>query len=273
MRLLYLPLALPALAVPSLLSAQTISEARVREAVADAARGLGQALAGGSPLSAPSVPTGGLGHFQLGVAGGVTRVEVEDPREEEGALEFFLPIGTLNAAVGLTRGGTAGFGAIDLLARVGPMVAREEYRDSRFLTSVGARIGILGEGAVAPSISATFARSWVDELEYGDPAGDEVTFRGDVRTLSARLDVSKKLVVVTPYAGAGFDRTAIDADYRIPASRSTGGSEIAGGIETSSVHHKAYAGVELALALLSASAETGVYDGGAFASLGLRLTH
>jgi len=249
---------------------QQVSEQRVRAAIDDAARGLGQAVAGGSPLTAPAGTTGGLGHFQLGIAGALTRMEIEDPRAEEGTVEFYLPVGTVQGAIGITGGGALGFGAIDLVGRVGPVVAREEYEDTRTLIGIGARIGILGETAALPALSATVSRSWVDDLEWGDPAADEVSFGADVATLSARLDVSKSLLVVTPYAGVGIDRTAIDARYRIPPSHATGGSEIQGRFDTSSIHHKAYAGVELGFILLKATIEAGIYDGGAFAAAGVR---
>lgn len=258
-----------ATALPASVDAQ-VSERRVREAVEDAARGLGQAVAGGSPLTGPAGALGGLGHFQIGVAGAVTRMEIEDPREEEGTVEFYLPVGTVQGAVGITKGSALGLGAIDLVARAGPVVAREEYRESELLMSVGARVGILAESPIAPAVSATVARSWVDGLEWGDPDGDEVHFAGDVSTLSARLDVSKSFLLLSPYAGVGIDRTAIDAEYRIPPSQATGGSEIRGSFDTSSTHHKAYAGVELGFLLLKATFEAGVYDGGAFAAAGVR---
>lgn len=253
------------------LAAQQVSEARVREAIDDAARGLGQAVAGGSPLTAPAATTGGLGHFQVGVSAAVTRVEIEDARRPTGTLDFFQPVGTINAALGIARGRSAGLGAIDLVGRIGPLVAREDYRDSRMLYALGVRIGLLREGVLAPSISATIMRAWVENLEYGDPERDEISFEGDVRALSARLEASKGLALVTPYAGIGYDRAEIEAAYRIPASRSTGGRDITGRTETSGTHHKAYAGIDFALALAIATIEAGIHDGGGFGAFALRV--
>lgn len=255
-----------------------VSERRVRDAIDDAARGLGQAIAGGSALTGPSVATGGLGHFAIGAAGSVTFVEIEDPRRSEGTIDFALPTGTVHGALGLWDGtdlapGVGGFGALDLIGRFGPVVAREEIEESEVVLSLGARIGILREGAALPEVSVTAYRSRVDDLAWGDPAGDEVSFVGDVRSWSLRADVSKRLLVVTPYAGVGIDRTSIDAAYVIPAGRSTGGQEIRGSAETSSVHHKAYAGLELGLLLLDTSVEIGSYDGGVFGAIGVRIAH
>lgn len=265
-------------AAPPSAEAQQVSERRVRAAIDDAARGLGQAVAGGSPLSGPSAATGGLGHFAVGASGTITFMEIEDPTREEGTVDFALPTGTVTAAIGITGGadlpgGAGGIGAIDLIGKAGPVVAREDIEETQLLYGVGARVGILREGAALPSLSVSAYRTWVDDLAWGDPEGEEVSFAGDVAAWSLRADVSKKLLLVTPYAGVGFDRTEIAADYRIPPSRASDGEEIAGSIDVSSTHHKAYAGLEMALALLTASVEVGTYDGGTFAAAGVRLAH
>ncbi|MBW3660242.1 MAG: hypothetical protein KY397_01230 [Gemmatimonadetes bacterium] len=269
-------LALLCLTVPA--AGQPVSERRVRAAIDDAARGLGQAISGGSPLSAPSAATGGLGHFSIGASGTVTFMEIEDPTHEDGTVDFILPTGTLTAAIGIAGGGdlpggAGGFGAVDILGKVGPVVAREEIEEGQPLYGLGARVGVLREGALFPSVSVTAYRSWVDDLGWGEPEADEVSFTGDVGAWSFRADVSKKLLLVTPYAGVGYDRTSIEADYRIPASASTGGEEVRGSIDVSSGHSKAYAGLELPLALLDVSVELGRYDGGTFAAVGLQLVN
>ncbi len=248
-----------------------VSEARVREAIDDASRGLGQALAGGSPLTGPAGTTGGLGHFQLGAAGSLTLIEIEDPRREEGTVDFVAPVGTIQGALGILGGGPFGFGAVDVIGRAGPVVAREGFQENRMLASFGARVGIVGETAALPALSATVSRSWVSDLAWGDPDGDEVSFAGDVAATSFRLDVSKGLLLVTPYAGVGVDRTSVEARYRIPPSVSTLGASVEGDADASSVHEKAYAGVDLALALVRMAVEVGVYDGGAFGAVGLRV--
>ena len=252
--------------------AQEVSEVRVREAIADGAGGLGQAVAGGSPLTGPAGTTGGLGRIGLGVAATFTSIEIEDPRRSAGTVDFVLPAGAITGAVGLLGGsGASGFGSLDLIGRLGTVLPREEIENSAVLMSLGARLGILGESAVLPDVSVTIERSWVDGLDYGE-SDDDVTFAGEVRVLSARADVSKPFLLVTPYAGVGLDRSEIEAEYRIPEERSTGGSEIRGAVEESGTHGRAYAGIELALALLSLSAEIGTVDGGgSFVALGARL--
>lgn len=254
-------------------SAQEISEQRVRAAVDDAARGLGQSVAGGSPMTAPAAPTGGLGHFLASVGIGLTRVDIEDPQRESGTVEFLLPTAGARLAVGLTSGLTSGgaiesAGAVDLIGRVGVVTARDEIEDASKLYGIGVRVGVLGETPLTPAVSVAIEQAWTEEIVYGEP--DEVSFRGDVAVTSLRADVSKDLVLLSPYAGVGIDRTRIDASYVIPAGLSTLGTEIRGSVDPASTHHVLYVGTDLSLLLLTASVEGGVYDGGAFAAFAIR---
>ncbi|HET6363059.1 MAG TPA: hypothetical protein VFH11_13545 [Gemmatimonadota bacterium] len=254
-------------------SAQEISEQRVRAAVDDAARGLGQTVAGGSPMTAPAATTGGLGHFLASLGVGITRVDIEDPQRESGTIEFLLPTAGARVAVGLTSGlpsGSAigGAGSVDLLGRLGIVTARDEIEDASNLYGIGVRVGLLGETPLTPAVSVALEQAWTEEIAYGE--ADEVSFRGDVAVTSLRADISKDLVVLSPYAGAGIDRTRIDASYVIPAELSTPGTEIRGSIDPASTHHVFYVGTDLSLLLLTASIEGGVYDGGVFATFAIR---
>ena len=254
-------------------SGQEISEQRVRAAVEDAARGLGQSVAGGSPMTAPAATTGGLGHFLASLGIGVTRIDIEDPQRESGTVEFLLPTAGARFAVGLTSGLASdgpigGAGSIDLLGRVGILTARDEIEDASKLYGIGVRVAVLGETPLTPALSVALEQAWTEEIVYGEP--DEVSFRGDVAVTSLRADISKDLVLLAPYAGAGIDRTRIDASYVIPAGLSTLGTEIRGSIDPASTHHVFYLGTDLSLLLLTASIEGGVYDGGAFATFAIR---
>lgn len=254
-------------------SAQEISEQRVRAAVEDAARGLGQSVAGGSPMTAPAATTGGLGHFLASLGIGGTRIDIEDPQRESGTVEFLLPTVGARFAVGLTsglasEGPIGGAGSIDLLGRVGLVAARDEIEDASKLYGIGVRVALLGETPLTPAVSVALEQAWTEEIVYGEP--DEVSFRGDVAVTSLRADISKDLVLLSPYAGAGIDRTRIDASYVIPADLSTLETEIRGSIDPASTHHVFYVGTDLSLLLLTASIEGGVYDGGAFAVFAVR---
>lgn len=250
-------------------AAQDISEQRVRAAVDDAARGLGQTVAGGSPMTAPAGTTGGLGHFLASVGVGVTRVEIEDPQRSSGTADFFLPTAGARIAVGVSSGiGGGGLGSLDLLGRVGIVTARDRIEDAANVYGVGIRVGLLGETPLTPAASVSFERAWTEEIAFGQP--DEVSFRGDVDVTSVRADLSKEFLLVSPYVGIGLDRTRIDASYSIPAELSTAGQDIEGSIDPSSTHQTLYAGIDLSLLLLTASVEGGIYDGGAFAAVAIR---
>ena len=127
----------------------------------------------------------------------------------------------------------------------------------------------LPDGLTLPDVSASLWRTWVDGLEYGDLGDDEIAFDADVATWSGRVDVSKAFGVVTPYAGAGLDRTGVDARYRIPAGSATGGQEIEGSIDAGGTQAKAYAGLELNLLVMRASAEVGRGSSGTFVGVAL----
>ena len=265
--------ALTAIAVASPARGQGISEERVRAAIDDGTRGLGQAVAGGSPLSGPAGTTGGLGHFLVSAAIHATSVEIEDPQRPEGTVDFLLPGAGIRGALGISDGiapGSAvgGFGAVDLMGRVGWLAARDEIEDVASVYGLGIRLGLLGETALSPALSVSLARAWTGEIAYGEP--DEVSFRGDVDVTSFRADLSKRLVFLSPYVGAGIDRTRIEADYTIPSELSTSGQAVAGSIEPSSTHPTIYAGLDFALLLLTASVEGGVHDGNAFAAVAVR---
>jgi hypothetical protein len=241
---------------------QGVSEERVRDAIDDAVDGLGQALGGGSALTGPAAPTGGLGVFRLNAALGLSEAEIEDPRRPSGRIDVAVPVGTVNGAVGVT-------GAIDVLGKAGAVAAGDDYESIALELGLGVRVGILPGGLTLPDVSASLWRTWVDGLEYGDPGGDEIGFDADVTTWSARVDAAKSFGVLTPYVGAGFDRTGVEARYRIPAGSSTGGEEIEGSIDASGTQAKAYAGLELNLLVLRAAAEVGRGSSGTFVGVAL----
>ncbi|HEY7472737.1 MAG TPA: hypothetical protein VIE68_10375 [Gemmatimonadota bacterium] len=254
-------------------AAQEVSEQRVRTAVEDAARGLGQTVAGGSPMTAPAETTGGLGHFLASLGFGVTRVGIEDPQRSSGSADFFLPTAGARLAVGISdglgsSGPVAGAGSLDVLVRVGLLAARDEIEDATKTYGLGIRVGVLGETALTPAISASLLRTWTERIAFG--AADEVSFEGEIAVTSLRADLSKRFVFASPYVGVGVDRARIDASYRLPAEFSTSGQDIEASIDPSSTHQTAYAGIDVSLLVLTASVEAGIHDGGGFAAFAVR---
>lgn len=245
-------------------SAQEVSEARVREAIDDAVAGVGQALAGGSPLTGPAATTGGPLRFRGSLALGLSVAEVEDPRRTAGQFDVALPVVNAGGVLGISRG-------IDVLGKAGLMAAGDDYETLALALGLGARVAVIQGLPALPDVSVSLSRSWVDDLEYGELDGSEVAFEADVVTWAARVDASKSFGPATPYAGVGVDRTDLDTRYRIPADRSTGGQEIEGGVDASATHGKAYAGVELNLLVLRAAVETGRGASGAFFGVAVRI--
>ena len=144
--LLVLTLAAPARA--------QVSEARVRDAIDDAVDGLGQALGGGSALTGPAAPTGGLGAFRLNAALGLSEAEIEDPRRASGRLDVAIPVATVNGAVGVTRG-------IDVLGKVGAVTAGDDYE--------AVALELARRHGVRVNVGAVRASSGQCRLREGEP--------------------------------------------------------------------------------------------------------
>jgi len=251
-----------------------VSELRVRRAIEDGAGGLGQSVAGGSALTGPANTTGGLGRFELAAAVTGTGIEIEDPARSVGQLDFVLPTATATLALGVTRGadvstGFTGFGSVDLLARVGVLATREDIEDTGLIYGLGARVGIVRDRLVVPAVSVTVLRTWSDDLVHGEV--DDVRYEADIGATSLRVDVSKSFLLVTPYLGAGIDRTDIEATYTIPADRSNAGRPIENAIDEESTHGRVYGGVGLNFLLLDVTVEVGSHESGAYGSVGARI--
>lgn len=245
---------------PSL--AQEIPERHVREAINAAGESLGRTIVPGSPTTGPANTAGGLGHFHIGVAATAASVTVADPRNLNRDEEFYVATGSIYGVLGIARGwtlapGLGGLGSVDLLVRLGVVAEVEDYQPDTGSFSLGARVGVLRDGPGVPAISATILHTSLDEIEFGDPDEDDIRFAGELDVLSIRADISKDLIALTPFAGAGVDRTSIDASYRIPPSRSIGGSDIRGSVDTSETHGRFYGGLQFSLAVLAVTLEVG----------------
>ena len=219
------------IAVPGGALGQGVSEERLRTAIDDGADGIGQSVAGGSPLTGPAGTLGGLGHFLVSAGVSAMDLEFEDPQRPGGTVEFLLPSAGVRAALGISdgiggTGATGGFGAVDVLGRFGVLAARDEIEDATSVIGLGARVGLLRETTLSPAISLSLTRAWTEEVVYGEP--DEIAFRGDLEVTSLRADLSKQFVVLSPYVGVGIDWTSMETDYAIPVELSTTGAPVTG---------------------------------------------
>ncbi len=168
---------------------------------------LGGGLAGGNPTLGAGKPLGGFGHLSLGVRAtalrgslpDVERISVSETGRQQDDIpvnEQWVPVPAVDAAIGLYPGlslGTLRVGAIDALVSamyipdVEPQGA-EFSVDENLKLGFGARVEVLGEAPMLPSVTVTV-------LQRGVPA---VTFIGDTDE-GARLGVRDLAVDVTSW--------------------------------------------------------------------------
>ncbi len=128
-----------------------------------------------------------------------------------GAVQGDVSIGVFN---GFAMGpALAGLGAVDLLASLSylPALDRTGLQRDIFNWGAGARIGILQQGLTMPGVSVSGMFRKMGTVSFGeiDPAhataGDPAEFGTDLRTLSFRAAVSKRILALDLAAGAGYD--------------------------------------------------------------------
>jgi hypothetical protein len=168
---------------------------------------LGGALAGGNPSLGSATPLGGLGRFSFGVRAtalrgalpDLERISVSETGRQQDDIpvtEQWVPMPTVDAVVGLYQGLSLGIfrvGAVDALvsATYVPNVDVEgaEFSvDGNLKLGYGARVELVGEAAIIPSVT-------VSVLQRGVPP---VTFIGDTDD-GARLGVRDLAVDVTSW--------------------------------------------------------------------------
>lgn len=127
-----------------------------------------------------------------------------------------IPVGSLqgDVAIGVFNGFSmvpmlGGLGSIDLLGSVSfiPAVKDAGIEDAIVMWGVGARVGILKGGLVAPGLSVSAMYRDMGDVQFGDIAdGDPGEFQTDLSTLSLRAVLSKGLLMFDFAVGAGYDR-------------------------------------------------------------------
>lgn len=191
---------------------------------------LGTALAGGAPTLGQGGPTGGLGHFSIGVrVNGVMGdlPQVQDPNVQpdpngvqrdtyrtEGQI---IPLPTADLAVGLFSGlplGLTSVGGLDLLVSATYLPEFEadnikvEVDGSSVKFGFGARVGLLEESLLIPGVSFSWLRRDLPKVHItGRSGSDSLQVRDlEVRTTSWRVMASKSFFIFGIAAGGGKDR-------------------------------------------------------------------
>ena len=128
-----------------------------------------------------------------------------------------------DVVVGLFNGVNAGpawggLGAVDLLGSVSFVLGRDEIGldDDIVTAAIGARVGILQQGLVAPgiSVSGMYRTMLGDDPTFGDiSAGDPAQFSSDLSVLSFRGGISKGIAMLDLNAGVGYDIYTSDVAF------------------------------------------------------------
>jgi hypothetical protein len=268
---------------------------------------LGGALAAGNPTLGSGDALGGLGHFSLGVRATALRGSLPDverisisetgrQRDDIPVTDQWVPVPTVDAAIGLYRGLWLGFtrvGAVDALvsAMYIPSVDAEgaEFSvDGNLKLGFGARIGLIEEALILPSVTLSV-------LQRGFPT---VTFIGDtdegarlgvqdlsVDVTSWRLMATKRFLVLAFSLGYGGDK--MESGGRLVARAPTVPVSQTVSLDRSETRRVLFANATLDLRFAALAAEIGRSSGGSlqtynrfdpsadagrtFASVGLRV--
>lgn len=246
---------------------------------------LGSAVVGGNPVLGSTGSLGGLGHLSLGIRANsvsgrlplASQVAVAQTGavSSDYALEgqsMGLPV--FDLAVGLFPGivlpGTRGL-ALDALVNAGWIQRGSEREltiglpDGALHVGYGARLVLLEESVVTPSMTVTFVRQRLPTLELAAaPGGDALDFRDvSVRTDQWRLLFSKFLGPWDVSAGLGQDRHRASTDIGLAVQRD-GVPATAGPIRLtqSLTRDNTFLGVATMLAPLRVAFELGRVSGG-----------
>ncbi len=189
---------------------------------------LGTALAGGAPTLGQGGPTGGIGHFSIGVRvnavmGDLPQVQ-DVPLSVQGAQRStyplerqIIPMPTADLALGIFGGiplGLTSVGGLDLLVSASYLPEFEadnikvEVDGSSIKFGFGARLGLLQESLLIPGVSVSFLRRDLPKIHMTARAqSDSLQVRDlDIQTTSWRVMASKSFFMFGAAAGFGKDR-------------------------------------------------------------------
>lgn len=211
---------------------------------------------------------GGLPHFQITGGINLRTVKFRDPNNPDSTNKWTAGAFTFEGRVGLFKGkpialAVGGLGSIDLLLRLAFYPMGEE--DSTYfvpLIGIGLKVGLLRESLITPAVSITGQFTGSSKFELADSTS-ETYAEFTMKVLSLRADVSKNFLIVTPYAGLGFNINSMGADvwWNSGASHDT--------YAVSPAALKLYAGLHKQIFFLSLNAEGGLSGETFYWALGL----
>lgn len=189
---------------------------------------LGTALAGGAPTLGQGGPTGGIGHFSLGVRvnavlGDLPQIQDVTPSVQGAQRSTYptksqiIPMPTADLALGIFGGlplGLTSVGGLDLLVSASYLPEFEadnisvEVDGSAVKFGFGARLGLLQESLLIPGVSVSYLRRDLPKINLIAQSGsDSLQVRDlDIQTTSWRVMASKSFFMFGAAAGLGKDR-------------------------------------------------------------------
>ncbi|WP_331047595.1 hypothetical protein [Gemmatimonas sp.] len=224
---------------------------------------VGVALSGGNPILGEGGTMGGWG--KRAISARLTAVEGYLPRNsvpitavvggtppssDFGAKRTYVPIPSVDAAVGLFSGVPAGLtnvGGVDALLGVTylPQASEGSFRlkpsGSSFAFSYGVRVGALQESSVVPGVSISYMRRKLptENLSY-TPGNDTLNVNNMAVTSNTwRLVASKRVAVVGLAAGIGRDEIEGSSGMSGVVNESVGAIPLRSAVTLSDVRTKA----------------------------------
>ena len=144
--------------------------------------------------------------------------------EEYGPVETRgVPLGAIqgDVAIGVFNGITlvpmlGGLGSVDLLGSVAfiPVIKSVGLEEAIVSWGLGARVGILKGGLLAPGLSVSGMYRRLNEVQFGDIEDEDPgEFAMDLTTLSLRTALSKGFAMFDFAVGAGYDKYSSDPRF------------------------------------------------------------
>jgi hypothetical protein len=257
---------------------QELDSAAVKAFLNTVVESMGQAISGGVLTSANTL--GGMPHFAFGFGANVVNVEAKNPIDTSQTLVALAPTGFAVASMGVLAGlypnrMVKGIGSVDLFGRLGYFPTVGDYaqyaKGAPVILGGGIKVGLFQNSLLAPAISLTASYSRISEMKFvfNDTTADAVA-KLNLSTFSIHGDVSKNLVLFTPYAGLGWDMHYFKGEWDV-VFKDPVRLEEAGSIKLTPTSIRAYGGVELSLVVLNLDAEGGMTGGNLFFAAGARI--
>lgn len=192
---------------------------------------LGLLVSGGNPVLGSTSTLGGFPHLSLTARVNATKLSVPDLGYDGSTTtvsqddEITAPAPLVEGALGILKGfGPTGLLSVDLLAsaQLLPTTQVDNLtvdKDARKIGDValglgfGARVGVIRQKAIIPSVTVSYMRRSIPKITYGDQnGGDTYQFGLDLKATNLRAVAGYKFAVLTIGAGLGYDKYTGDVD-------------------------------------------------------------